>query len=198
MLTWAEFKKVVVAKGLSIQCYEIGGNYALSAYEGAFQVECYLPIDPDNVECLDFEVNFKPGVNKKIELVMPAFCSKTIGSKKLFARNTGFQSAVVAGANIISHTITYPWVKITGIEIIGCQSLDTVDMKVLDTSTGSYSTVPNYTLNQFGFTVNLPDGYYIRESPFDADLYQGMVVRLGYTSSSSKTLGINLLMAEVK
>jgi hypothetical protein len=133
----------------------------------------------------------------------PAFTAKTVfapdGSiKKLFARNTGFQSPVSVGTNTITYTATIPWAKITGVEVINCEALDTVNFKVMDSTTGSYSTIPNYMLNQFGFTVNLPKDFYQRVSQFDADLYIGMVLRIEYTSVSAKTVGFNLIMNEVK
>ena len=133
----------------------------------------------------------------------PAFTAKTViatdgSTKKLYARTTGFQASVAVGANSVSYTATYPWAKVTGIEVINCEALDVVQLKVLDTTTGTYSTIPNYTLNQFGFTVSLPKDFYQRISQFDADLYVGMVLRIEYTSVSAKTVGFNLIMNEVK
>lgn len=132
----------------------------------------------------------------------PAFASKNIVisgvTKNLFARNTGFQQALTTGANEISHTIAYPWVKLIGAEIVGCEALDTLDFKVYDTAAGTYSGVPDKLLNQFGFSVNMPAGHYKREAPYDADLYIGMILKVEYTSLSDKTVGINLILNEVK
>jgi hypothetical protein len=127
-----------------------------------------------------------------------AFSSKTIGAKKLFARNTGIQIAVVQGSNTINYTATYPHAKVNGVQVINCEALDTAEMKVYDTAQGTYSGVPNALLNQFGYTLNLPKDFYQRESRFDADLYQGMKIEFTYVSLSAKTVGINILMDEVK
>lgn len=143
-----------------------------------------------------------PLVQNQIQSVnistIPSFSAKNVGTKKLFARNTGMQETLTAGSNIVTFPITFPWVKITGMEIVGCEALDTVSMRVFDTATGTYSAVPNYMLNQFGFTINLPAGYYERTSTFDADLYQGMTIQLTYTSASAKRIGVNFIIVEMK
>lgn len=134
---------------------------------------------------------------------IPAFGAKTFihtdGTlKKLYARNTGIQQVLAVGANTISYTLTYPWVKIIGVEVINAEALDYVDLKVKDTAAGTYSGVANYVLNQFAYSHNIPKDYYIRMAQFDADIYVGMVIEISYHSVSAKTVGINLIMNEVK
>jgi hypothetical protein len=132
----------------------------------------------------------------------PAFGAKTIVAngitKKLYARNIGIQQAVTSGTNTISYTINQPWTKIVGVEVVNSEALDTVDLKIFDTSTGYYSGVPDYMLNQFAFSHNIPKDYYIRIAQFDADIYQGMIIEITYNSISAKTVGINFIMNEVK
>ena len=132
----------------------------------------------------------------------PAFGSKTITvsgvTKKLYARNVGFQAPLTAGANIVDYTATFAWSKLLGAEVINSEALDTIDLKVYDTATGTYSGYPNALLNQFAYSVNLPKDYYIRMANFDADIYVGLIIRVTYTSVSAKTIGINLLFNEVK
>jgi len=76
--------------------------------------------------------------------------------------------------------------------------LDTAELRVYDNASGTYSGFPNALLNQFGYTLNMAKDYYARTSPFDADLYQGMVLKLTYVSISNKRIGINIIMNEVK
>jgi hypothetical protein len=132
----------------------------------------------------------------------PPFGAKTIvvGGvvKKLYARYVGFQQALTVGENTISYTATFPWAKVLGVEAINCEALDVVDFAVYDTPAGTYSGVPNLLLNQFGFSTNLPKDYYERMAKFDADLYAGMIIKVKYTSVSAKTIGINIIMDEVK
>lgn len=153
---------------------------------------------------LSNQINFLKDIqsNEVVVSSAPAFGSKTIVvagvTKKLYARNIGFQSALTAGVNLVTHTLTLPWVKMLGVEVINSEALDFVDLKVLDSAAGSYSGVPNLVLNQFAFATNIPKDYYIRMSNFDVDLYVGMQIQITYTSVSAKTVGFNLLTNEVK
>ena len=126
------------------------------------------------------------------------FAAKTIGTKKLYKRVNGVQSAVIVGSTDILFTVPYAWCKITGLEIIGEETLDRVSLYILDSTTGTYSTIPNYTLNQFGFNVNSAKDYYNHTSEYDADLYLNMQIKVSYTSISAKTIGVNFILNEVK
>lgn len=46
--------------------------------------------------------------------------------------------------------------------------------------------------------MNPAKDYYNHSSEYDADLYQGMQVRVAYVSISAKTIGINFILNEVK
>jgi hypothetical protein len=198
-LSWSQLKVIVAAKALNMQYVDLGDNYWIKAGEGLFEVECFLPIGVSNTDTTDFETNFKAGANKSVTTLTQSFTSKTLANgKKLFARNTGLQFTLSAGANALSYTATLPWAKVTGIEVIGAESLDYADLKVNDTAAGTYSGVPNYLLNQFAFSVNIAKDYYTRTSTFDADLYIGMVININYTSVSAKAIGVNLILSEVK
>lgn len=88
--------------------------------------------------------------------------------------------------------------SINEIEIINCETGDSVDFFVLDSDTGTYTTVPNYPLNQFGFDVKCPNDFYRRLSNYDADLLQGMQLYLVYNSKSAKSVYVNYILHEVK
>lgn len=127
------------------------------------------------------------------------FSAKILANgKKLYARVHGIQPTLAAEANTIDFTIPYSWVKITGIMVYGGEALDKVDLSIYDTAAGTYSGVPNYKLNQFGFAANIAKDHFEWTSPYDADLYQGMIIRITYTSISAKTVGINFILNEVK
>lgn len=202
-ISWSEFKKFVVDKGLSIQHVEVKGNYWMKAFDGAFSMECLIPISDDNVDTLDFVANFKSFGNKKVNQPIevssvPAFASKTIGDKRLFKRVVGMSVDVTVGVTDILWTCSFPWVKFMAIEIANCSAMDSISLYVLDTVTGTYSTVPNCILNQFGFGAVLSEGSYKHSSEFDADLYSGLQIKIVYTSVSIKTVGVNFVMNEVK
>jgi hypothetical protein len=131
------------------------------------------------------------------------FAAKTItlsdGTiKKLYKRITGIQQELVQGTNTILFTIPFPWCKITGIELINGENLDTACLYVLDDINGTYSSIPNYQLNQFSYSANASKDYYKLESEYDADLYYGMQLKITYNSISAKIIGINFLLNEVK
>lgn len=128
----------------------------------------------------------------------PAFVSNRWGDKSLFLRVHGVQVLLVAGSNTIDFTVPYDWAKISGADFFGTEHLDSASLLVLDSTTGTYTSVPNYQLNQFGFSANLRANYHSHASPYDANLYIGMRIRIVYESVSAKTLGINYMLHEVK
>ena len=205
---WVDVKSVLVGRSLSAQYTIVGSNYWIKAIDGAFELDCVIPTDTTlSADSLDFVTNFKPTGNEAVVLSAniqsdPPYGSKTIQisgvTKKLFSRFTGKQYSVTTGSNTLTYTSTFTWAKLLGVEAVGCEALDTVDFKVYDTSTGTYSGVANALLNQFSFALNLPKDFYQRMAQFDADIYAGMVIQITYTSISNKTVGINFLLDEVK
>lgn len=198
-VTWTIFKSFVSSRGLSIQWVDLNDTYWLKAFDNIFELSCKLyKLNEDSTEIVDFETNFKSAGNKSITTQSTPFASKSIGAKKLFKRAVGISSSVSTGDNIILYTIPYAWVKITGMEIIGAEVGDVCSLLVLDSAAGTYSQVPNYTLNQFGFTINLAKDYYEHKSEYDADLYLNMQIKIVYNSISTKTARINLILNEMK
>lgn len=212
---WSDVKSVLTNRNLSAQYTIIGTNYWIKAIDGAFEIDCVLPTDTSlSSDSLDFVTNFKPNGNKSIISNtsiqnQPPFGAKTLVvagvTKSLYKRTTGIQAAVYAATpTTILFTVSYAWAKITGASIVGGEALDTVSLYVLDTTTGAYTlammgtAVPNYQLNQFGYNVNVAANYFVNTSPYDADIYIGMQIKMVYTSKSDKTIGINIDLHEVK
>ena len=193
---WPAFKNFVSSRNLSIQWLDLIDFYYLKALDGNFSIECMLTQDGGE-DVVDFETNFKSKGNMPVGSPSP-FASKTLGTKRLFKRINGISQEVLIGTNEIIFSIPYNWVKITGLEVINGEALDSVSLYVLDTPGGTYSTIPNYNLNQFGVNVNVSKDYYSYKSEFDADLYKDMQIKIVYTSLSEKIIGINLILNEVK
>lgn len=129
------------------------------------------------------------------------FASKVLpNGKKLYTRVNGVQASVSGAPDNIDFVIPYDNCKLTGIEIIGGNAGDTVNLKVLDTPTGTVSGVANYMLNQFGFDVNVSKDYYKRDSAYDADLIKDMKIRIEYDSAAALPIPvyINFILHEVK
>jgi len=198
-INWDEFKAFVSSRSLSIQWVIYNNNYWLKAFDGYFELSCILPTNSEIPETLDFETNLKANGNKTQPQQSQPFASKTLpNGKKLYKREHGVQQVLIAGENTILFTVPYAWVKIIGMEIINGEALDTCNLMILDSTTGTYSTVPNYQLNQFGFNVNISAGLYEEENAYDADLYQGMQIKIVYNSQTAKTIGVNFNLNEVK
>jgi hypothetical protein len=182
-----------------MQWIDLGETYWISAFEGAFNLECLLHKKLEESEVIDFETNFKPSGNRTITSNHLPFAAKTLpNGKKLYKRETGIQSTLIQGENIIIYTVPYNWVKMIGVDILYGEKLDKCDLMILDTAAGTYSTVPNLQLNQFGFMVNISEGKHEENSEYDADLYVGMQIKIVYYSQSPKTIGINFNLNEVK
>ena len=199
-VNWTQFKSFVTDRSLSIQWVSINDNYWLKAFDGAFALECVIPLDNTlSADTVDFETNFKSNGNKSLPQQNQPFASKVLpNGKKLYKREHGIQAALTTGSNNIIFTVPYAWVKITGIEILGGEHLDYCDLLILDSTTGTYSTIPNYQLNKFGYAVNITAGEYKEENAYDADLYLNMQIKIVYNSQSAKTICINFNLSEVK
>src|SRR5574343_472658 len=119
-ISWTDFKTFVNARSLSIQWQDTGTYYHLEATDGLIYRTCYLNKGAsDTTDLLDFENNYKSLGNKPLSAQSHPFSSKVLpNGKKLYKRETGIQTAVVQGSNTITYTVTYPWVKITGMERI--------------------------------------------------------------------------------
>lgn len=208
-LPWANLKSVISSKGLALQWYDYDSIYHLYAIDGPLIFSCKLhqnAADPTDLN--EFVASYKSAANSTAaQVVLPtSFSAKTVvvsGTlKRLYARNTGIQATVSPGSNTINYTATYAWAKVIGMECINALPGDYASMQVYDNHAGTYSGVPDALLNQFGYSLNMGPDYYKRESPFDADLYAGMVMKITYFSVTpiltTRTIGINILMNELK
>lgn len=155
----------------------------------------------DDITELAYAINIIQGGEPVVRVnEQPPFSAKKIGALKLYTRCTGVSFSVDAGANNCDFSIPFPTVKFNGMKIVNCSIGDYVNLKVLDTPAGLISGVPNYVLNQFGYTVYMRNEYFEKRSDYDADLVHGMVIRAEYYNStgSTKTIYINYDIHELK
>lgn len=142
-----------------------------------------------------------PEVISNTGVLSTPFASKIVEGGKLYRRKHGIRKDI-AGNSTDTLTLTVPYnvAKVDEVEIINCAGVDTVNLKVLDSATGTYTTIPNYVLNQFGFDVNLSDIYYTDASNYDAELNLGMQIEITYTNNEAdtKSIGVNFVLHEVK
>jgi hypothetical protein len=202
-VNWSDIKIFANERNLSLQYIVSNNAYQIRAIDGDFCLACRLPLD-NSSDQIDFETNFIPKANVKIGQMSP-FSSKTFGSKKLFRRvhGVGFtlnDSNTNSGITVVNFTIPYSQVKITEAEILWAPEGIFVDFEVYDTAVGTYSTIPNFKLNQFGFGLGVAKDVFCDDSSYDADLYGGMVIRATFhnNTNATKTMCVNFILHEVK
>jgi len=120
--------------------------------------------------------------------------------KKLFRRHHGVQATLIANSdNVILFEVPYAWCKITTMEVVGLPEMLPADLYILDSTAGTYSGVPDFQLNKFGYDVNVSKDYYKDHSEYDADLYMWMQIKVVIKNNtpSSPTIGINFTLHEV-
>ena len=136
---------------------------------------------------------------------MVAFTAKSDPTTglKLFRRVHGITCNLTSEGNTeVIFSVPYNQCKVNEVNIVWCPEGVQVDFQVLDTPTGTISTIPDYMLNQFGFDVNVSKDYFEDISSYDADLIKDMQLKIifkqksGYTST--KEVGINIVLHEMK
>lgn len=132
--------------------------------------------------------------------VQSPFTDKKISSGKLFRRVHGIKHTITPGDSVLNFTIPYNQVKINEAQILWAFEGITVDFEVYDTAQGTYSGIPNYKLNQFGFAIGVAKDFFEDKSSYDADLYVGMIVKCTFhnTTSTTKEVCVNLVLHEIK
>lgn len=135
-----------------------------------------------------------------MNLTLP-FCAKELPTgEKLFRRKKGLTFTLAAtGETVVQIAVPYAKAKINEAEIFWAPEGVSAVMKVKDTATGTYSTIPNYVLNEYGHDVNIAKDYYRDISPYDADVRVGMVLEFTFTNRSGveKLMGLNTVFHEV-
>jgi len=200
-IPYTQFKNYVatIKAENKVKYIDVYGVYHISIEEDGLHLNTELSktSNVDSADVVDFEASLKMQCNKIVNNNSP-FASKIVNGKKLYERNHGKAFTVTASTNTLEFVIPYPTCKITGIEIINGEAGDKISMYIIDDASGTYSTIPNYTLNQFGFDVYVGKDQYKKESKYDADLYIGMKVKIIYTSVSVKDIYINYNLHELK
>lgn len=119
----------------------------------------------------------------------------------LFFRGQGITGNATANqvTNFI-FTVPYAKCKINGVEILGGVFGAKCNLKILDSTTGTYTGTPNALLNQFGYDWNIRPNCMPIVLPYDADLLQGMQILIEYENNDSldTSIAINFYLHEDK
>lgn len=155
-----------------------------------------LPL-PENVT-QTVNIGTQPAV--AVAAIPPLANNNAGGGKAYYQRCVGIQQAVAA-----TTTTTFTWTQsvfplaqVYEVEVIGGETGDYVDFKVLDKHVSPLYGTPDAVLNQFGFAVNVAKDYYTREGKFPATVPQNLQFQMSYYSMSAKTIGVNFILHEVK
>jgi len=185
-VTYLEWKTLLGTRphyfGVNVDSYKL--------YAGNRGIVFYCDLDLDDVA--DYETNYKPQANT----VSPetnendAFASKQGHS----FRGMGFSGNALKNAStVIALTVDNTY-DLSGVEILNGALGDKVQMKVVDDALGTYSTIPNYVLDQFGINWNIRPNF-VKDLPYTARVYLGMKVEFHYTNSdilNDRMIYINL------
>lgn len=200
-IVWADFKTLCFNASLNMLMEDKPNVYVLTAMNGVMVYRCDIEkLDPKSSEQTEFESLYKNNCNKRVTR-NEAFAEKNLANgKKLFRRKHGYVLTLNASGST-THTITVPYTaaKINEAEILWAPEGVKLSMKVKDTVTGTFSGVPNYVLNQFGFDVAVAKDFYSDYSQYDADVYGGMQIEFTFTNLTTveKQIGINLVFHEI-
>ena len=198
-VAWSELKNYADSGSFPIQyLVDKDDNYHIFCVNGTFQLKCIIAKEsPASSDQSDFETNYKPNANKNVSQTPTAFAYKD----NFFFRGTGKKFNCPAGQTTqIKLENTYAKAKFNGCSIMYGQDGDTCDLKVLDSTTGTYTTVPNYLLNQFGFDWNITSQPMRETLPYDADIFLGMQLVVEYTNNgnSDVEVAVNFYLHEDK
>lgn len=132
--------------------------------------------------------------------VQSPFTDKKIATGKLFRRAHGAKHTIVPGDSALNFVVPYNQVKINEAQILWAFEGITIDFEVFDTAQGTYSGVPNFKLNQFGFGLGVAKDFFEDVSSYDADLYIGMIIKCTFHNPTviTKEVCVNLVLHEIK
>ena len=198
--TWTQIKNLVDNHNWLLRAVPEDGGSLVYASNGTLSFEAFLA--DSSSDYLDFTTNYQAITTVEPQTELAPFGSKKLpDGRSLFRRIHGLKLDLDGTSNTQSTVFSVPYVsaKITSTEIVGAALGDRIDFKVLDTPTGTVSTIPNYTLNQFGFGVYPSAGRYEQRSEYDADLFSGLQLEVSLTpvNTDIRTVYFNLVLHEV-
>lgn len=121
--------------------------------------------------------------------------------RKLTRRSRGFTISLPGTSSPTAATFTIPFnfCLLSATEIVGARLGDSFKYEVLDTATGTVSTIPNYSLNTFGQDVYAAKDFYRADSTYDAELFLGLQIKVTCTpvDTDVRNVYINLDLHEL-
>ena len=135
-----------------------------------------------------------------MNLLLP-FCSKELSDgKKLYRKKHGYTFNLDAsGTTTFTITNTYARAKIMDAFFLWFPEGCTYNFKIKDTAAGTYSGYPNAVLGQHSFSVAIAKDIDHDSSPYDADIYVGMILEITIIGpvDNTKLVAVNVPFHEV-
>lgn len=126
---------------------------------------------------------------QKVEISSPVENNAFASKGNYHFRGSGKKFTCLANATTsCEYVVEYGHVKFNGISILNGNNGDTCNLKVLDNSTGLFSSIPDSTLDQFGYDWNIMSSGTKEILPYVADLYQTMRIVIEYTNNTDSNL----------
>lgn len=190
MTSWKWLKQTIDQKQVYPQYTEDDDNYKIKLYDGqAFIDECLInkTLEADYKE--DFETNYKSKCNKPLIQQNVTFAAKVLANgNRIFRRVRGTSGNVQNTPDNIDFVIPFANCKITGLQILNGRLGDKATFQILDNAAGTISGTPNALLNTFAQDVYITPDVAIYPSKYDADLIQGLVLRIIYDAVDGELL----------
>ena len=202
-----DFESNILSKGLKHYSYTKEKRTFLIAIDGPLTFTHTLSRQNQD----KYNENLKAKSNQRFgdEVLSNPFSSKTIDGKKVFRRKHGMVKDCGPGNTFFEFVVPYNQVKINELEITNGVAGDAVDLIVYDTPQGHVQismgvppehAVPSAPLNQFGFDVSVPNGFFHDQSSYDADLIKDMKIVVVYKNNGNSSVknGANIDYHELK
>jgi len=127
---------------------------------------------------------------------LPAFGSKTGHSFK----GRGIEKNCIKNSETDIEWVVDDTYDLSGVEILNGALGDHVQLMVVDDNLGTYSTVPDYILDQFGIDWKIRPDVFIKDLPYTARLMTGMILRFRYLNkdiTNDRMIYVNLDLHKV-
>jgi hypothetical protein len=185
---YSDFEYHVTSKSLKHFKYIKGSRTFLIAVDGPLYF--YHPLSDINKDRYDETLLSNSNEKFGDEIAIKPFAAK---GKNHF-RGKGVKKNCGKGSTTFIDFVIPPGsggiatFRYNAIEILNGQYGDSVDLKIIDNESGSYSGYPSsppvVTLDQFGDNWNTKPEM-SKELPYEATLYTGMIIRVEYTNNDS-------------
>jgi len=176
--SYTEFKDKINANMLKHYCSTSQGRILLVATDGPF----YYTHSLQNINKDDYDENLSSTCNPRFgdEVVLSPFSFKC----NFMFCGQGVKNIITASSTgNIEFTVLPGIYNFNAVEILNGNYGDVVQLRVMDDALGTYTTVPNMILNQFGTNWNMRQEL-IKDLPYPAKLQEGMIIRVVYTNNS--------------